>query len=697
MATLSTTAVFPTVLAGTANADTINGSSAADIIDGGAGNDLLNGKAGSDTYLFGRLSGSDTISESADFKASTDAVLFDPDVAQGDLMLQRDGASDTLLVRIKGASNVLTIKNYFDRDGAASPYAIEEFRFFDGAVWTRAMVNDMVLQPTAGNDTIVGYFSDDVLDGGAGNDRLDGRGGSDTYKFGRLSGNDTISESPDFEASTDVLLLDADVAPGDVSLQRDGTSDTLLLRIKGANNVLTIKNYFDRDGAASPYAIEEIRFAGGAVWDRATVMAMVIQPTAGSDTIVGYHTNDVLDGGAGNDWLDGRGGSDTYHFGRLSGNDTISQSADYNANTDTVLLDAGIAPGDLSLQRDGTTDTLLVRIKGTGNVLTIRNYFDRDGAASAYALEEIRFADGAVWDRAAVMKMVIQPTAGNDTIVGYHTNDVLDGGAGNDWLDGRGGSDIYKFGRTSGSDTISESADYNANVDAVQLCSCTYPSDVLLQRDGTGEALILRIKGTTSVLTIRNYFDRDGAPSPYAVEEIRFANGVVWDRAAVMKMVIQPTAGNDTIVGYYSNDVLDGGMGNDWFDGRGGSDVYKFGIGSGKDTIAESGDYDANTDAVLLSAGIDAGSLTLTRPTGSDTLVLGIAGTQDTLTIKNYFYRDGVSYYAVEQIRFDDGAVWTPAMVKAMMTAGLSGAAMQGVDAAEHAALVGVAATEAFY
>ena len=701
MAILSSSTDLLNVLAGTANADIINGSSAADFIDGGAGNDQLNGKGGSDTYLFGRSSGNDTVSESADFKANTDAILFDADVSPGDLLLQRDGTSDTLLVRIRGANNVLTIKNFFDRDGAASPYAIEEFRFLDGSVWTRAMVNAMVLQPTAGNDTIVGYFSNDVLDGGAGNDWLDGRGGSDTYTFGRLSGNDTISESADFNASLDMVLLDAGITPGDIALRRDGSSDTLILRIKDSNNVLTFKNFFDRDGAASPYAIEELRFADGTVWDRATVMKMVIQPTAGNDTIVGYFSNDVLDGGAGNDWLDGRGGSDTYTFGRLSGNDTISESADYNANVDMVLLDAGIAPGDVTLQRDGTSDTLLLRIKGAGNVLTIRNFFDRDGAASPYAIEELRFADGTVWNRAAVMKMVIQPTAGNDTIVGYYSNDVLDGGAGNDWLDGRGGSDIYKFGRTSGSDTISESADYNANVDAVQLRSCTYPSDVLLQRDGTSDSLILRIKGTSSVLTIRNFFDRDGGPSPYAVEEIRFANGTVWDRAAVMKMVIQPTAGNDTIVGYYTNDVLDGGAGNDWFDGRGGSDTYLFGIGSGKDTISESADFDPNTDTVQLGAGINAASLTLTRPSGSNSLVLGIAGTQDTLTIKDYFYRDGTSTYAVEQIRFADGTVWTHAAVKAIMTPALSGAAMAQADSAaiggEFAGLMGIGTVDALY
>jgi hypothetical protein len=149
-------------------------------------------------------------------------------------------------------------------------------------------------------------------------------------------------------------------------------------------------------------------------------------------------------------------------------------------------------------------------------------------------------------------------------------------------------------------------------------------------------------------------------------------------------MVIQPTTGNDTIVGYFSNDVLDGGAGNDWFDGRGGSDTYKFGIGSGNDTIAESSDYKANTDTVLLGAGISQASMKLSRPAGTDSLVLSIVGTTDTLTIKKYFTSDGASAAALEQIKFADGSVWTYAMVKAMLAQGgvaTSGTATMGASA----------------
>ncbi len=197
-----------------------------------------------------------------------------------------------------------------------------------------------------------------------------------------------------------MVLLDAGIAPADVTVRRDGTGDDLLLTIAGASNTLRIKSYFFQDGA-STYALEQVKFADGTVWSIADVKAKALQGTAGNDTLVGYASADTLDGGAGNDWIDGRGGSDTYKFGKASGNDTISESSDSKANTDVVLLDAGIATADVAVRRDGTGDDLLLTIAGASNTLRIKSYFYQDGKSS-YALEQVKFADGTVWDYATV-------------------------------------------------------------------------------------------------------------------------------------------------------------------------------------------------------------------------------------------------------------------------------------------------------
>ncbi|MFM0167713.1 hypothetical protein PQR39_45775, partial [Paraburkholderia sediminicola] len=67
---------------------------------------------------------------------------------------------------------------------------------------------------------------------------LIGGTGSDTYLFGRRSGNDTIEEAYDPSGKdTDVVLFDADIRPQDVTVRRDGQGYDLLLTISGSNNV----------------------------------------------------------------------------------------------------------------------------------------------------------------------------------------------------------------------------------------------------------------------------------------------------------------------------------------------------------------------------------------------------------------------------------------------------------------------------
>ena len=648
-------------LAGTAGNDTLVGYASADVLNGGAGDDRLDGRGGSDVYLFGRASGNDTISEGYDATVNTDTVLLDAGINPADVSVRRDGTGDDLLLSIAGATNKLRIESYFRQDGA-SPNAVEQIKFADGTIWDVATVKAKALAGTAGNDTLVGYASADVLNGGAGDDRLDGRGGSDVYLFGRASGNDTISEGYDATVNTDTVLLDAGINPADVSVRRDGTGDDLLLSIAGATNKLRIEGYFRQDGA-SPNAVEQIKFANGTIWDVATVKAKALAGTAGYDTLVGYASADVLNGGAGDDRLDGRGGSDVYLFGRASGNDTISEGYDATVNTDTVLLDAGINPADVSVRRDGTRDDLLLSIAGATNKLRIEGYFRQDGA-SPYAVEQIKFADGTIWDVAIVKAKALAGTAGNDTLVGYASADVLNGGAGDDRLDGRGGSDVYLFGRASGNDTISEGYDATVNTDTVLLDAGINPADVSVRRDGTGDDLLLSIAGATNKLRIESYFRQDGA-SPYAVEQIKFANGTIWDVATVKAKALAGTAGNDTLVGYASADVLNGGAGDDRLDGRGGSDVYLFGRASGNDTISEGYDATVNTDTVLLDAGINPADVSVRRDGTGDDLLLSIAGATNKLRIEGYFRQDGASPYAVEQIKFADGTIWDVMAVKA--------------------------------
>ena len=161
---------------------------------------------------------------------------------------------------------------------------------------------------TSGNDTIVGFNTADVLHGGAGNDTLNGGQGDDTYLYARGDGNDVITET---NGNLDKLVLH-DIAPGDVSLVRNGIHVTLVIAesAPGAGDGGSIQLNEELDWSYDR-GIEQIvfDFDNGTVWTAADLRVMLLAQasTSGNDTIIGFNTADVLQGGAGNDALDGAG------------------------------------------------------------------------------------------------------------------------------------------------------------------------------------------------------------------------------------------------------------------------------------------------------------------------------------------------------------------------------------------------------
>ncbi len=103
-----------------------------------------------------------------------------------------------------------------------------------------------------------------------------------------------------------------------------------------------------------------------------------------------------------------------------------------------------------------------------------------------------------------------------------------------------------------------------------------------------------------------------------------------------------------------------------------GNDLFLFSRGGGQDTISS---YDATVgklDAVQFASDILPTDVTVKR--SGDSLVLGIAGSTDTLTISSYFNNDGVNPYKVEEIRFTDGTIWTVDQIKVKALTATEGA-----------------------
>nr|WP_232458924.1 calcium-binding protein [Burkholderia ubonensis] len=107
---------------------------------------------------------------------------------------------------------------------------------------------------------------------------------------------------------------------------------------------------------------------------------------------------------------------------------------------------------------------------------------------------------------------------------------------------------------------------------------------------------------------------------------------------------------DNTIVGNRGNNVLDGGAGNDILVGGLGNDTYRFGRGSGRDTIRDDDDTLGNSDVIRIGGGVSADQLWF-RHVGND-LEISILGTGDTATVQDWYLG---SRYQIEQIRTDDG------------------------------------------
>lgn len=689
-----------------------------DVLDGGPGTDFMEGGLGNDTYRFGRGYGADIVNNfdlwwgttQAQADAETDVLLFNPDVLPADVTARRSG--NHLLLSINGTADSIRITEYFQGDTTQNPTSIDEVRFDDGTIWTRAMIRTRVLEGTAAGETITGFLDDDTffglagddvlygragndvidggdgrdtlqgedgndvllagpgdnegvyggagddtLDGGPGTDYLKGNTGSDTYLFGRGDGQDQVRNYdewngvPEADSATtlDVLRFKPDVLPSEVLVQRSGGN--LILSITGTPDQVTLLEYFSQNRIDNQVRVDEIRFEDGTIWDGSAVTARLFAGTSGGDTINGLISDDTITGQAGDDYLYGGPGNDT--------------------------IDGG--DGRDSLSGEEGNDVL------------------RAGAGD------------------------------NESLSGGDGDDLLEGGAGIDALNGNRGSDTYLFGRGDGQDTITNydywngapETDAATTTDVVLFKPDVLPAEVLARR--ASNHLVLSITGTSDQVTLLNYFWNDTTAHNYRVDEIRFDGGTAWDAATVRSLVLAGTANGETLIGFADlndtidgaggadylygragadtlrggdgddslsgedgddtleggagadylggdagNDVLDGGAGNDLLRGVTGSDTYLFGRGDGQDTLRNydwwngtpEADAATTTDVLLFKAGVTPADVIGQR--NSNSLLITIAGTSDSVNLQEYFSGGTTANNVrVDEIRFADGtAVW---------------------------------------
>jgi Ca2+-binding RTX toxin-like protein len=397
--------------------------------------------------------------------------------------------------------------------------------------------------------------------------------------------------------------------------------------------------------------------------------------TTGSDSLTGTTGSDLFDGMAGNDTLQGGAGDDTYLFGRGSGRDLIASTYDTRATRMEILsFKAGVLPSDLQASFVG--NNLVLTIAGTADSITVQDFKYSGTPSNPYnPVQQFRFSNGMVWDTVQMVTAALRGTTGADSLVGTNGNDTFAGSAGNDTLVGGGGDDTYSFGRGEGIDYIASAYDTRpTRLETLAFKAGVLPTDI--HAYFVNNDLVLAIKGTTDSIAIQD-FKYSGTPSNAynPVQQVRFANGTVWNTTQLVTEALRGATGADSLVGTNGNDTFAGSAGNDTLVGGGGDDTYFFGRNEAKDFIASS--YDTRTTRMEI-LNIKAGVL----PTDIEAsfvgnhLVLAIKGTADSITVQDFKYGGTPSnpYNPVQQVRFSNGTVWNTAQLVTEALRGTTGA-----------------------
>ncbi len=504
-----------------------------------------------DTYFYSRGGGRDTIDESAIYSGDSDRLVL-TDINSNQVSLIRLGNDVTLKIgdSAPGANDggsITLIAEFLGKFGEG----IEQVVFADGTIWTADTMRDAVLTSTAADENFIGFET------------------SDTYRYSRGGGNDSIDETQIITGSADKLIL-TDINPDAVSLTRNGNDVTLIIAASssgGDGGSILLKGELNN---AWSMGVEQIVFADGTIWTAEIVAEKLVDrdSTDGDDRITGTTESNILRGGQGDDIVNGGGGNDIYLYARGDGNDTIYEDA-WSGDRDRLKF-SEINRSDVRFAYSGNDLTVNIAesVSGTndgGSVLLSGSLNDD----SQVGVEEIAFADGTTLSRAEIREILLTSTSANDTLQGFSRDDAFTYARG-------GGNDVYTDGTWSGTDTLRLT-----NID---------PEDIVIT--ASGNDVIVTIKASAAGATDGGSVTLKDSLNDYnstGIEYIAFANGTTWSRAdmhAQLLAAIQ-TSGNDKIFGFNTSDTLNGGLGDDIINGDGGNDTYLYSRGDGNDVVNE--------------------------------------------------------------------------------------------------------------
>ena len=483
----------------------------------------------------------------------------------------------------------------------------------------------------------------DVLFGGAGIDQLSGNGGDDYLDGG---------------ADVDLLQGDDDYLDGSFhgNDELHGGTGADLVEGSGGDDLI-----FGGDGGDQLWGDKHMGAFGGITysWESGTL------PLSGQ-----FHGHDTLFGEGGSDYIDGGGGSDVIDGGEQ--NDTIYgdgyQALQYDGVSYAPVGETDLDPlwhGDDILYGGGGHDYL---IAGGGNDLV----YGGTGIDSLYG------------------------QAGNDTLSGGAGDDYLFGGAGEDklrggtginYLNGGEGDDLYLFYVGDGNATLVDQSGASTlrfvgvhSIDGLWLGSdelganwqLHYGSSVIAF-DADVYQRIVSIELSSGTFTLEDLRNEPGGPGSDELlggEADETLDGRGGDDRIIGNGgddFLIGDLGDDRLYGQFGDDRLVGGPGQDYLYGGEGSDTFVIDAQGGYDVVDANGGSFSDFEVIELH-GVAAQTVVVQHGAngvneGSSYGDLIISFDDSWIEVRGFFWYVRYGEYPIDEIRFDDGTVWTPADV----------------------------------
>ena len=691
---------------GTGNAEDngLWGNAGNNVLHGAAGNDFLMGNPGDDIYLFNRGDGQDSIDNTdflrdtgnTDRLAASDTLRLGEGIAESDVLGFQVGMN--LVLTLKGSSEQVAVINYFGADvvegSLVSDQKIDRVEFAPlpgsgqaGTVWDQAMIQTVVNRAANNRAPTMNSFLP-VLKATTGS----------AFSF-TVPGNAIVDPDPWDSITYKVEMPDGSALPAWLSF------DPITLTISGtpgADHVGELRFHLLGSDNYGAYAGQVVLLNIG-LPNRAPVLSSQLPDQAvfqGSMFIYTLPPSAFTDPDAG---------------------DTLSYSvslADGSALPPWLIFDGLTRTFSGTPHNSGTT-SLRVTVKDSGN-LTVSDAFDLVVTVPKLLLNGTAGADTLT---GSVGSDSLYGGEGNDLLNAGNGADLLAGGAGNDTLNGGGnttfgGSDTYLFDLGGGVDTINETYDlYGFAKDVLKFGAGINPSDISVLRNGVN--LELRHFNGADKVIVNNWFTSSDSRY-HKLEWVEFADLTKWDYSQLNEMalsakgtgaseslygiesfgdVLSGLDGNDILYGLSGADALIGGAGDDQLNGGSGDDILAGGIGNdtlnGSDSIYSN---EANTYLFDLAGGVD--TIYQTGYNSRDVLKFGagikpedisvvrdgvnlefrLGNGTDRVIVHGWFYSADARYNKLERVDFSNGAQWNQADLAALAAITLNINGTAGAD-----------------